>query len=120
LIIFCIIFQAAHDSSCFLARASAFFPFAKPTISINLPAKNTALFSKSVGLFVCCCSTLRTSLTWRIAQTQLPITSFAGVIWTVIFIQSFFPTYSNFCFQSKASRIVVTFAVGPTGISMSE
>jgi hypothetical protein len=78
--IFCIIFRAAHDSSCFLARFSAFLPLANHTISIILLAKNTALVSKSSGLFGCCCNTLNTSLTCNIAHTQFQITSFAGVI----------------------------------------
>jgi hypothetical protein len=120
LIILCIIFQAAHDSSCFFARASAFLPFANQTISISLPAKNTALFSRSVGLFECCCNTLRTSLTCKTAQTPLPITSFAFVICTDIFIHSFLPTRSNLLCQSLASLNDVTFAVGQTGISINE
>jgi hypothetical protein len=71
-----ILFQAAHDSNCFLAKASAdLLVLANQMFSISLPAKKIILFSRSLALSGCCCKILKTSLTCNVAPTQLPMTS---------------------------------------------
>jgi hypothetical protein len=83
-------------------------------------ARNIAFFSKSSGLNECCCNILRTSLTCKTAPIQAPIGCLASVICTDIFIPNPFQTTSNFFFQSLASFIFLTLAVGHIGISIRE
>jgi hypothetical protein len=120
LIIFCIYFQASHETNCQYANFFACSHFASHTFSINFDASKITLFSKSIGLFGCCCNTLNTSLTCNTAPTPAQIGCLASVITTHIFIPNHLPTFSNFSFHSCASSIVFTFAVGHIGISINE
>jgi len=83
-------------------------------------ARCNVFFSKSIGLFGCCCKTLRTSLTCNTAQIHAQIGSLASVIATHIFIPSSFQSVLNFSSHSLASFIFLTFAVGHTGTSISK